>query len=128
MSNGLPDDFSSSTRFLPGTPVDPTDEPRTTRPLRSTPITGVSALLRAGPPACPAPVLTSSAAEFPLPPSHSLSPPAEPQQCPDTPAHVRSETSSGGSRHLPTGHHLASKRAPARLVPEYPQDPGFDVV
>jgi hypothetical protein len=37
---------------------------RTTRPLRSGPITGPSALLRDGPPLCPAPVLSPS--QFPL--------------------------------------------------------------
>src|SRR5665809_50682 len=42
-----------------------TAEPaRTTRPLRSSPITGPSPLLRDGPPLCPAPVLSPS--QFPL--------------------------------------------------------------
>src|SRR5207244_11321989 len=35
-------------------------QPRMTRPLRSAPITGASSLLRAGPPASPAPVLGPS--------------------------------------------------------------------
>src|SRR5680860_1555336 len=64
----------------------------------------------------PAPVLTSSTAEFPPPPRHSLSPRAEPQQCRNTPSHVPHESSRLGSRHLHTGHHLASRRAPARLL------------
>ena len=41
-------------------PVDRTNKPRTTRPLRSAPITGASPLLRAGPPANPATVLSPS--------------------------------------------------------------------
>src|SRR4029453_8070696 len=42
-----------SPSFLPGptAPVDQTNQPQMTRPLRSTPITGASPLLRAGPPA-----------------------------------------------------------------------------
>src|SRR5215218_10332166 len=42
-----------SPEFLPGptAPVDQTNQPQMTRPLRSTPITGASPLLRAGPPA-----------------------------------------------------------------------------
>ncbi len=40
------------------------EQARTTRPLRSGPITGPSALLRDGPPLCPAPVLSPS--QFPL--------------------------------------------------------------
>src|SRR5215218_7190890 len=42
-----------SPEFLPGptAPVDQTNQPQMTRPLRSTPITGASLLLRAGPPA-----------------------------------------------------------------------------
>jgi hypothetical protein len=32
------------------------------------------------------------------------------------------------SRHLHAGHHLASRQAPARLVPEQLLDPGFDVI
>src|SRR5262249_37543911 len=54
MSNGLPDDFCLSTRLLLGAAqLLERTQPRTTRPLRSTPITGASSLLRAGPPACP---------------------------------------------------------------------------
>ena len=46
----------------PGLPVDSNEQqPRMTRPLRSTPITGASPLLRAGPPAHPATVLSSLA-------------------------------------------------------------------
>src|SRR5688572_17308782 len=54
MSNGLPDDFCLSTRLLLDASAQLLERttPRTTRPLRSTPITGASSLLRAGPPAC----------------------------------------------------------------------------
>src|SRR6266576_3047140 len=59
ISNGLPGDFSPSTRLLPENfwLIERT-RPRTTRPLRSAPITGASALLQAGPPAHPATVLS----------------------------------------------------------------------
>jgi len=41
-------------------PVDPAVAPRETRPLRSTPITGVSTLLRSSPPLSAASVLSAS--------------------------------------------------------------------
>src|SRR5450759_4565024 len=56
ISNGLPDDFSSLTRLLPDlSPVDRTNMPRMTWPLRFTPTAtaGTSPLLRASPPAHP---------------------------------------------------------------------------
>src|SRR5664280_1286090 len=56
ISNGLPDDFSPLTRLLPDlSPVDRTNMPRMTWPLRSTPTAtaGTSPLLRASPPAHP---------------------------------------------------------------------------
>ncbi len=31
------------------------------------------------------------------------------------------------SRHLHTGHHLASQQAPARFIPDHNARPGFDV-
>ena len=61
ISNGFADDFSSLIQLLPR-PTWPwltgQTQPQMTRPLRSTPITGASSLLRAGPPARPATVLT----------------------------------------------------------------------
>jgi hypothetical protein len=62
-------------------PVGQLDKPRTTQPLRSTPITGASSLLRAGPPA-----------------RHS------------TPSPVPHRPSSPDSRRLHAGDHLARKR------------------
>ena len=58
--NDFPCDTSLPTRFLPGALVDQTNKPRMVRPLRSTPITGASSLLRTGPPARPASVLNTS--------------------------------------------------------------------
>jgi|SRR5215470_2034807 len=43
------------------------------------------------------------------------------------PSHVPRESSRPGSRRLYAGHRLASKRAPARLIPEQQVRPGFDV-
>ena len=45
-----------------------------------------------------------------------------------TPSHVPCSSRRPGSRRLHTGHHLASKRAPARLFPKFYIYPGFDVV
>src|SRR5450631_4125978 len=108
ISNGLPDDFSSPTQLLPEQrPVDRTNMPRMTWPLRSTPTAtaGTSQLLRASPPARPASVLN--------PPGfgrkgRSLSPP-----WPDGsigPRFLPFHTSAAwpGSRCLYAGHHLAN--------------------
>src|SRR5437762_4908963 len=79
ISNGLPGDFSPSTRLLPENfwLIERT-RPRTTRPLRSAPITEASALLQAGPPAHPAPVLSPfrhpHRSERSLPPASPSSP------------------------------------------------------
>ena len=72
-----------------------------TRPLRSTPITGASPLLRAGPPArC---------------------------QSGRAPSHVPCERRRPGSCRLCAGHHLASHRAPARSCSRSPEHGhGFD--
>jgi hypothetical protein len=117
MSNGLPDDFSSSTRFLPDTRLTTVNKPRRTRPLRSTPITGASPLLQAGPPARPATVLRPSRSHpaWAAPCRHP--PPGRPH-CRDAPSHVLCGSRTPGSRRLHAGHHLAKKRAPARLIPE----------
>jgi hypothetical protein len=92
-----------------------------TLPLRSSPITGPSSLLRSGPPLCPASVRSPSRIS-----RLGLSPP------PATAGHNRStgrrwarddrfprSTPKPGpsSRHLHAGHHLANKQAPARLNP-----------
>src|SRR5512132_141859 len=99
------------------------------RPLRSPPITRASALLRAGPPACPHRYSTPHSLCCSTP---SLSPPVtfpglrSPYR--HTPSHVPCSSRRPGSRRLHTGHHLASKRAPARLFPKFYLYPGFDVV
>jgi hypothetical protein len=46
----------------------------------------------------------------------------------DTPSPVPCGSRRPGSRRLHAGHHLASKRISARLIPESPKHPGFDVV
>ena len=67
MTNGLSIGPDLPTRLLPGDalPVARANKPRMSRPLRSTPITEASPLLRAGPPASAATVLNAS--QFPLP-------------------------------------------------------------
>src|SRR5215470_14564356 len=62
-------------RLLPDLPVDRTNKPQVSPPLRSAPITGASPLLRAGPPARPATVLSGFRS---LPSPRSLPPPATP--------------------------------------------------
>src|SRR6185437_9275834 len=89
-----------------------------TQPLRSTPITEASSLLRVGPPARLATVLNP----LRFPPLGTL-PLAHLQQgelCQDTPSPVPRESSRSGSRRLHAGHRLANQRAPARLIPEHP--------
>ena len=49
-------------------------------------------------------------------------------QCRDAPSPVPCGSRRPGSRRLHAGHHLASKRISARLIPESPKHPGFDVV
>src|SRR5580704_15417266 len=74
------------------------------RPLRSAPITGASALLRAGPPARTATVLSTSPFQrlgaLPLAPSR-----ARYRHAPSRVPHVSRRP---GSRHLHAGHRLAS--------------------
>src|SRR5665809_65827 len=87
------------------------------RPLRSTPVTRVSALLRAGPPARPATVLNPSRFQ-PLETLPLIARPHRRQRpCRGTPSHVPRESSRSGSRRLHAGHRLANQRAPARLLP-----------
>src|SRR6266581_5246415 len=119
MLNGFPSGPDLPTRLLPEHRlVARESKPQMSRPLRSAPITGVSSLLRAGPPACAATVLT--------PPSfcrsaYSLSHPLPEQQhqalYQHMPSHVLHSSRRSGSRRLHAGHRLASKRAPARLIP-----------
>jgi len=46
----------------------------------------------------------------------------------DLPSPVPYGSRSPDSRRLHAGHHLANRRAPARLIPELRSHPGFDVV
>ena len=114
ISNGFADDFSSFMQLLPGPRPRLTGQtqPQTTRPLRSTPITGASPLLRAGPPARPATVLN-----FPPGYSRLREPPHATcfaAQCRDAPSHVSCKSRRPGSCRLHAGHRLASNRAPTR--------------
>ncbi len=106
-------------------PVDRTNQPRMTRPLRSTPITGASPLLRAGPPARLASALRPL--RF-LRSDHSLLPPGEPgggikarlltfRASAADQAHVASVPDTAWPVH----------GTPARLIPEQPQTSGSDV-
>ena len=95
-----------------------------TRPLGSAPITEASSLLRTGPPARPATVLRPPRPQ----PQETLPLAARGGQCRDVPSHVPRGTRRSGSRRLHAGHHLASQRAPARLIPGSSGHPGFDAV
>jgi hypothetical protein len=121
--------FNLSTRLLLQTALELIErtQSRTTRPLRSAPVTGASPLLRTGPPARPATVLS------PLRFSRSgNSLPDGPMigtgQYRDAPSPVPRGSRRPGSRRLHAGHRLASKRISARLIPESPKHPGSDVV
>jgi hypothetical protein len=96
-----------------------------TRLLRSTPITGASPLLRAGPPAGPATVLTPEQTPGLLPISRSPNPSGKYRFRPSL---VPCRSRRPGSRRLHAGHHLANQRAPARLIPGSRGHPGFDVI
>jgi hypothetical protein len=95
------------------------------RPLRSAPITGTSALLRAGPPSRP-PVL-SPEHQARRAPCRRTSPMTSPAVTVMT-SHVPRGRGRPGSRRLYAGHRLANQRAPARLIPGPKSRPGFDVV
>jgi hypothetical protein len=83
-------------------PVDRTNQSRTTRPLRSTPITGASPLLRAGPPARRATVLSTRPEGFRT--GFSLSP--------------RPLSQGSIATRLPTFHAEAADRARAAFMPD----------
>jgi len=51
--------------------------------------------------------------------------PQREQRCRDTPSHVPCKSSRPDSRRLHAGHHLASQRSPARLIPGWPTTPRF---
>ena len=93
------------------------------RPLRSAPITGASALLRAGPPARAATVLSTS----PFQPLGAL--PLAPHPHGSSVSthlpHVPHASRRPGSRHLHAGHRLASRRVSARLIPGRALSPRF---
>src|SRR6266545_551854 len=124
ISNGLPCDFCPSTRFLPGTLVDRTGEPRTARPLRSTSVTEASALLRAGPPARRRDGTRSLTGSARL--RHSLSPPLPPG------SRVAARLPTFRARAAEQAHVACvpdtawpRNRAPARLIPGLHWKPRF---
>src|SRR5664280_2638451 len=96
------------------------------RPLRSTPITGASSLLRTGPPARPASVLNTSQflllGALPLTTPNlraEVSGPAFPRSMQQPQIRIASPVCR-----TPPGQ----KRAPARLLPGLGERPGFDVL
>jgi hypothetical protein len=98
-----------------------------TRPLRSTPITGASPLLRDGPPLC------SVTGTQPLAALHHLRLSLSPRS--NTRGHFRndrfprSERKPGpSSRHLHAGHRLGSKQVSPRLIPKTRSALGSDVI
>ncbi len=94
------------------------------RPLRSTPITGASPLLRAGPPARAATVLNTSGFSRSV---CSLSPttPTRRRQCRHAPSHVPHSSRRPGSRHLHAGHRLANNSGTRQTHPGIALRPRF---
>jgi len=81
--------------------------------------------LRAGPPADAATVLNASRFQ-PLGALPLTHPPHKAgTQCRHPPSHVPRASRRPGSRRLHAGHHLASTRAPAKLILKQPQAPQF---
>jgi len=99
------------------------------RSLRSTLITSASPLLRTGPPARAATVLNTSRFQplSALPLAPDTTNPCQ-GQFPRPPSHVPYGSRRPDSRRLHAGHHLANKRAPARLIPGSHWHPGFDAI
>jgi len=99
------------------------------RSLRSTLITSASPLLRTGPPARAATVLNTSRFQplSALPLAPDTTNPCQ-AQFPRPPSHVPYGSRRPDSRRLHAGHHLANKRAPARLIPGSHWHPGFDAI
>jgi len=97
------------------------------RPLRSTPITGASPLLRAGPPARAATVLNTSGFSRSV---RSLSPTTTPhpgggRQCRHAPSHVPHSSRRPDSRHLHAGHRLANNSGTRQTHPGIALRPQF---
>ena len=102
-----------------------------TRPLRSSPITGPSSLLRVGPPLCPASLLSPSQISclgFSLQTTgrrpKPLHWPAVPSGRQVLPFHPRAQITLAPPSMPDT--HLASQQAPARLLPGQRLDPGSE--
>ena len=92
-------------------------QPQMTRPLRSTPTASSRGFTATTSRSASAPrdgthsLTVSAARELPL------AAPRRGRQYRDAPSHVPCRSRRPGSRRLHAGHHLASKRAPARLIP-----------
>src|SRR5579862_7190451 len=120
----ISNDFGPLIWLLPATPVDHQADPDDPSPLLR-PHYRASALLRDGPPPCPATVLCPSRrcplGDLPL----AASPPGRRQYRGDRfPRSVQEPRP--GSRRLHAGRHLGSQQAPPRLVPGSRSCPGFD--
>src|SRR6266540_6471572 len=96
------------------------------RPLRSTPITRASSLLRDGPPAGVATVLSPHGVCRSDAPSRPAN--LQPGHYPHPPSHVPYESRRPRSRRLYAGHRLANTWAPARLILDSGTQPGSDVI
>jgi hypothetical protein len=128
--------FVSSDGFVPPIPmVDLPTQTWVTHPLRSTPITGASPLLRDGPSPCPA-TGTQSLTDLLLGtlPLDTALPTNDACWRADM-RHFRgdrfprsAQEPEPGSRHLHAGHHPGSTQAPPGLIPRLGYDPGFDAV
>ena len=125
ISNDFPCDTDLPTRFLPGTLVDRTNNPRWAGPFAPPPLQGLHHYYE--------PVRQHAPRRYSTPHSFCclvlfLLPP---QTCGrryrDLPSHVPCSSRRPGSRRLHAGHRQASKRAPARLIPGQGVRPGFDV-
>jgi hypothetical protein len=123
---GPPLDFNSFTRLLPnpnGFRLIERIQPQMTRPLRSTPITGASPLLRAGPPAEPATVLTPRQRT-----GFSLSPARKPERAVSHPAFSRSmQKPQTGLASPPCRTPPGPSAGTRQARPGIRKTPGFDV-
>jgi hypothetical protein len=125
MTNG----FGPLTWLLPATTSAgwPPSEPGCPAPLAPPPLQGHRRYYEAVRPCAPrryAAPCRSAAWDLPLPADgHTDQPVCRGDRFP-----CSTQEPEPRSRHLHAGHHLASRQAPARLIPEQLLDPGFDVI